>query len=162
MLDSLKEAGKSIGRELNRAWESLSDGWRELISRCSNALVHFDRAEQGNESDSFPRWGLMPAEVEETGSELIVRVEIPGIEKENCGLQIVGNTLFIRGEKRPVQESEGSTYYLAERAYGSFERSITLPKNVDGEKGQASYTHGVLVIRLPKAVSETVKNIPVE
>ena len=52
MLDSLKEAGKSIGRELNRAWESLSDGWRELISRCSNALVHFDRAEQDNESDT--------------------------------------------------------------------------------------------------------------
>ena len=42
MLDSLKQAGKNIGRELNRAWESLSDGWRELLSRCSNALVHYE------------------------------------------------------------------------------------------------------------------------
>ena len=60
MLDSLREAGKSIGRELNRAWESLSDGWRELLSRCSNALVHFERSGNGND-DQFPRWSLMNA-----------------------------------------------------------------------------------------------------
>ena len=83
MLDSLKEAGKSIGRELNRAWESLSDGWRELLSRCSNALVHFERNEYDNENDAFPRWALMNAEVEETAGDLIVRMEMPGIGKEN-------------------------------------------------------------------------------
>ena len=61
-----------------------------------------------------------------------------------------------------ARESEGSTYHLVERAYGSFERSISLPKSVDSEKSQASYVDGVLSIRLPKAVSETVRNIPVE
>ena len=162
MLDSLKEAGKSIGRELNRAWESLSDGWRELLSRCSNALVHFERKEYGNENDAFPHWGLMNAEVEETSGDLIVRMEMPGTGKENFSIRIIGNTLFIRGDKRIVRESEGSTYHLVERAYGSFERSISLPKNVDSEKSQASYVDGVLSIRLPKAVSETVRNIPVE
>ena len=161
MLDSLREAGKSIGRELNRAWESLSDGWRELLSRCSNALVHFERSGNGND-DQFPRWSLMYAEVEETPAELVVRLEMPGVGKESFSIRIVGNTLFIRGEKRWLRESEGSTYHLVERAYGAFERTIVLPKNVDSEKSQASYVDGILSVRLPKAVSETVRNIPVE
>ncbi|MCZ4053278.1 Hsp20/alpha crystallin family protein [Oxalobacter sp. OxGP1] len=161
MLDSLREAGKSIGRELNRAWESLSDGWRELLSRCSNALVHFERSGNGND-DQFPRWSLMNAEVEETPAELVVRLEMPGVGKESFSIRIVGNTLFIRGEKRWLRESEGSTYHLVERAYGTFERTIVLPKNVDSEKSQASYVDGILSVRLPKAVSETVRNIPVE
>ncbi|MBS7405327.1 MAG: Hsp20/alpha crystallin family protein [Oxalobacter sp.] len=161
MLDSLREAGKSIGRELNRAWESLSDGWRELLSRCSNALVHFERSGNGND-DQFPRWSLMNAEVEETPAELVVRLEMPGVGKESFSIRIVGNTLFIRGEKRWLRVSEGSTYHLVERAYGTFERTIVLPKNVDSEKSQASYVDGILSVRLPKAVSETVRNIPVE
>ena len=161
MLDSLREAGKSIGRELNRAWESLSDGWRELLSRCSNALVHFERSGNGND-DQFPRWSLMNAEVEETPAELVVRLEMPGVGKESFSIRIVGNTLFIRVEKRWLRESEGSTYHLVERAYGTFERTIVLPKNVDSEKSQASYVDGILSVRLPKAVSETVRNIPVE
>ncbi len=161
MLDSLREAGKSIGRELNRAWESLSDGWRELLSRCSNALVHFERSGNGND-DQFPRWSLMNAEVEETPAELVVRLEMPGVGKESFSIRVVGNTLFIRGEKRWLRESEGSTYHLVERAYGTFERTIVLPKNVDSEKSQASYVDGILSVRLPKAVSETVRNIPVE
>ena len=161
MLDSLRDAGKSIGRELNRAWESLSDGWRELLSRCSNALVHFERSGNGND-DQFPRWSLMNAEVEETPAELVVRLEMPGVGKESFSIRIVGNTLFIRGEKRWLRESEGNTYHLVERAYGTFERTIVLQKNVDSEKSQASYVDGILSVRLPKAVSETVRNIPVE
>ena len=54
MLDSLKQAGKNIGRELNRAWESLSDGWRELLSRCSNALVHYERDDYPDQEIAFP------------------------------------------------------------------------------------------------------------
>ncbi len=162
MLDSLKEAGKSIGRELTRAWESLSDGWRELLSRCGSALARYERPKYDHESDSFPCWGLINAEVEETPSDLVVRVEMPGVGKESFSIQIIGNTLFIRGEKQLVRESEESTYHLVERAYGAFERTIALPKNVDSERSQASYVNGVLLIRLPKAISETVRNIPVE
>ena len=162
MLDSLKQAGKNIGRELNRAWESLSDGWREILSRCSNALVHYERNDYPDQEISFPHWGLMAVEMEETATELVVRVEMPGVEKENCSIQVIGNTLFVRGVKQSIRETPSSTYYVVERAYGSFERSITLPKNVESDKAQATYVNGVLVIRLPKAISETIRNIPVE
>lgn len=82
-LDSLKQAGKNIGRELNRTWENLSEGWRELLSRSSSALTHFSRNkdEEHTGSDAlatFPCWGLLAGEVEEADKEIMVLMEAPG------------------------------------------------------------------------------------
>ncbi|AKH37512.1 MULTISPECIES: Hsp20/alpha crystallin family protein [Nitrosomonas] len=159
MLESLKEAGKSIGRELGRAWENLSDGWRELLTRSGEALTHFgrnkdDKNEVTTESESqlpvFPRWGLLAGEVEETDKEIVVRVEAPGIEKEDWQITIDGNKLYLSGEKRFERVTHDSTYHIMERAYGSFQRSIPLPHNVDIDRAEANYKNGVLTIHLPK------------
>ncbi|SFI93408.1 Hsp20/alpha crystallin family protein [Nitrosomonas sp. Nm34] len=156
MLESLKEAGKSIGRELGRAWENLSDGWRELLTRSGEALTHFGRSRNGvtTEGESqlpvFPRWGLLAGEVEETDKEIVVRVEAPGIEKEDWQITIDGNKLYLSGEKRFERVTHDSTYHIMERAYGSFQRSIPLPHNVDIDRAEANYKNGVLTIRLPK------------
>lgn len=165
MLDNLKQAGKNIGRELSRTWENLSEGWRELLSRGSNALTHFSFSRDdvlthsGGGLATFPRWSLLAGEVEELEKEIVVRVEIPGMEKENFTITIEGNELFLSGEKNYVRESKDSTYYVMERAYGSFQRTIPLPRNVDADKAQASYKNGVLSIRLPKLVSGNSKAI---
>jgi HSP20 family protein len=156
MLESLKEAGKNIGRELGRAWENLSDGWRELLTRSGEALTHFGRSknEVTTEGESqlsvFPRWGLLAGELEETDKEIVVRVEAPGIEKEDWQITIDGNKLYLSGEKRFERVTHDSTYHIMERAYGSFQRSIPLPHNVDIDKAEANYKNGVLTIRLPK------------
>lgn len=165
MLDNLKQAGKNIGRELSRTWENLSEGWRELLSRGSNALTHYsfskDEAlmQSGNTLATFPRWGLLAGEVEELEKEIIVRVEVPGMEKEDFSITVEGNTLFLSGEKHYERESRDSTYYVMERAYGTFQRTIPLPRNVDSDRAQASYKNGVLSIRLPKVVSDTSRTI---
>lgn len=165
MLDTLKQAGKNIGRELGRTWENLSDGWRELLSRGSNALTHFSVAkdealtQSGTSLATFPRWGLLAGEVEEMEKEIIVRVEVPGMEKEDFSITIEGNQLFLSGEKRYEREARDSTYHVMERAYGSFQRSIPLPRNVDADRAQASYKNGVLSIRLPKVESDSSKTI---
>lgn len=165
MLDNLKMAGKNIGRELSRTWENLSDGWRELLSRGSNALTHFsfskDEAftQSGSTLATFPRWSLLAGEVEELDKEVIVRVEVPGMEKEDFTITVEGNELYLSGEKRYERESRDSTYHVMERAYGSFQRSIPLPRNVDAERAQASYKNGVLSIRLPKVESESSRTI---
>jgi HSP20 family protein len=165
MLDTLKQAGKNIGRELGRTWENLSEGWRELLSRSSDALTHFAinkdeaRLESGALATS-PRWSLLAGEVEETAKEIIVRVEVPGMEKEDCHISIEGNMLFLSGEKRYQRETMDSTYHVMERAYGTFQRSIPLPRNVDTDKAEASYKNGVLTIRLPKTGTTTAKAIP--
>jgi len=165
MLDNLKLAGKNIGRELSRTWENLSEGWRELLSRGSNSLTHFispkDEAltQSGSTLAAFPRWGLLAGEVEEMDKEIIVRVEVPGMEKEDFSITVEGNLLYLSGEKRYERESRDSTYHIMERAYGSFRRSIPLPHNVDADGAQASYKNGVLSIRLPKVVSESSRTI---
>lgn len=166
MLDSLKQAGKNIGRELGRAWESLSEGWRELFSRSSDALTHFSRnkddAQEGNdELATLPSWSLLAGEVEETDKEILVRVEVPGIEKKDCRITIEGNVLYVSGEKRYERESHGSTYHVMERAYGSFQRTIPLPRNVDADNAEASYRNGVLSIRLPKPDADNSRNVRV-
>lgn len=164
MLDSLKQAGRNIGRELSRTWENLSEGWRELLSRSSNALTHFslnkDEAQtQSGSLATFPRWGLLSGEVEEMDNEIVVRVEVPGMEKEDIGITIEGNTLYLSGEKRYERETRDSTYHVMERAYGAFQRSIPLPRNVDADGAQASYKNGVLSIRLPKVTGENSRTI---
>jgi HSP20 family protein len=167
MLDTLKEAGKNIGRELGRTWENLSEGWRELLSRSSDALTHFSRSNksevqpEGGALASFPRWSLLAGEVEETDREIVVRVEAPGMEKEDCRITIEGNMLHLSGEKRYARETHDSTYHVMERAYGAFRRTIPLPRNVDAEKAEASYRNGVLSVRLPKVASEKGRSIPV-
>ena len=167
MLDSLKQAGKDIGRELGRAWENLSEGWRELLSRSSSALTHFarnNRNEARLERDAlatFPRWSLLAGEVEETGKEIVVRVEVPGMEKKDCRITIDGKTLYLSGEKHFEREAGNSTYHIMERAYGSFQRTIPLPRNVDVDKAEATYKNGVLSIRMPKLAREYSKTITV-
>lgn len=167
MLDSLKQAGKNIGREIGRTWESLSEGWRELLSRNNDALTLFSRSSKNGIQPengalaTFPRWGLLAGEVEETDKEIVVRVEVPGMEKEDCRITIEGNVLCLSGEKRFKREERGSTYHVMERAYGAFQRSISLPRNVDVDRAEASYKNGVMNIRLPKVADETGKTIKV-
>lgn len=164
MLDTLKQAGKNIGRELNRTLENMSEGWRELLSRSSNALTHFSLSKeealvQSGDLATFPRWSLLAVEVEEMDKEIVVRLEVPGMEKEDFTITVEGNTLYLSGEKRYERETGDSTYHMMERAYGAFQRTIPLPRNVDAERAQASYKNGVLSMRLPKVGVENIRTI---
>jgi HSP20 family protein len=153
MLDSLKRVGKEIRSELGRAWENLSEGWRELLTKSGDSLTHFVKAKEPEGSaplPAFPSWGLLASEVVDTDDALVVRVEVPGMEKEDCEITVVENTLYLRGEKRFEREAVEGRYSVMERAYGSFERAIPLPANVDMENADASFRNGVLTIRLPK------------
>ncbi len=166
MLDSFKQVGKSISRELGRTWENLTEGWHELLNRSNEALTHFTRNKDGEHIESssslsgFPSWSLLAGEVEETDKEILVRIEVPGMEKEDLQITIDGNVLYLSGEKRIERESHDSNYHIMERAYGSFQRAIPLPRNVRTDDAEASYKNGVLKIHLPKVTSEEVKNIP--
>ncbi|OGS95139.1 MAG: heat-shock protein [Gallionellales bacterium RIFCSPLOWO2_02_FULL_57_47] len=166
MLDSLKQTGKNIGRELSRTWESLSEGWRELLSRSGNALTHFSRNKDETQPEkgalaTSPRWSLLAGEVEETDREIVVRVEVPGMDKKDCRITIEGNMLYLSGEKHFERETSDSTYHVMERAYGAFQRTIPLPRNVDTDKAEANYKNGVLSIRLPKVDGEDSRTISV-
>lgn len=166
MLNSLKQTSQTIGREISRAWETLSEGWRELLSRSSGALTHFKRSKDDDQKNSdelatFPNWSLLAGELEETGKDILVRVELPGMDKDECQIRIEGNVLYLSGEKRFERETNDSTYHIMERAYGAFRRAIPLPQNVNIDKAEASFKNGVLTVRLPKQRSDGAKSIAV-
>ena len=72
------------------------------------------------------------------------------MDKADCSITIEGNLLRLSGEKRAVRETHNSTYHVMERAYGAFERTIPLPRNVAIEQARASFKNGVLTVHLPK------------
>ncbi len=155
MQDSLKHAGNHIGRKIGYAWDNLPEGWRELLSRSNSALTHFSRGEEEDqtrihEQDSFPHWGLLAVEIEETDKEILVHIEIPGLGKDDCHITVQGNKLCLYGEKRFEQKRTESTCHIMERAHGTFQRSILLPLIIDEYKAKASYKNGVLTVCLPK------------
>lgn len=90
-------------------------------------------------------------DVNETDKDIRVIAELPGMEPEDIDISLDRNALRIRGEKRADKEEKGKHYYRVERSYGSFQRVIPLPCEVDEDKIDATYKRGVLKVMLPKA-----------
>lgn len=91
-------------------------------------------------------------DVVETEREIRVITEMPGLKRENIDIDIENNVLTIRGEKREQRtEGEQGRWHLAERRYGTFTRSFVLPRDVDADNIQASFSDGVLTVTVPKS-----------
>ena len=153
-MDPLKNLRMRLEKGVVRAFENLTDGWRELLSRSSGALTHFHPSAKSEEaaeaSQDFPRWSLLAAETWETAQSVIIRMEMPGMRKEDIDISIRGNLLRIRGEKRSEGEHQSRLYRLTERAYGRFERTIPVPHSIEEEQVEVTYRDGVITVVLPK------------
>lgn len=90
-------------------------------------------------------------DISETDEDIHISVELPGLEPEDINISVARNTLTISGEKLAEREEEGQRFHRVERTYGSFQRSIPLPVEVDENKIKASYKRGVLKVNAPKA-----------
>ena len=89
-------------------------------------------------------------DVVENAEEYVVRLEAPGIHKENLDINLVGEILTITGKREMVPEVEGEGYLVRERVIGKFARTIRLPLPIAEKKVTAEYRDGVLVVHLPK------------
>jgi len=103
-----------------------------------------------------------PVDVAETESELVVNVEIPGVDPKDIDVSLSGDTLFIKGEKKPETEEKEEDYLLLERNYGTFTRSIRLPVEVQSDKISASHKNGVLTVVLPKSEGARKREIKIK
>jgi HSP20 family protein len=93
----------------------------------------------------------MPSvDVKETKESLQIFTELAGIDPKDVEVTVESGVLTLKGQRNFEKAVEGESYHRVERAYGSFERSFTLPTNVDPDKIQATYKHGVLELSLPK------------
>jgi HSP20 family protein len=89
-------------------------------------------------------------DVFEEGGDVIVKAELPGMEKKDIDVKLTKNTVTISGEKKKEEKVEKKNYYKVERSYGTFSRAVSLPSEVLTDKAKAHYSNGVLVIRVPK------------
>lgn len=96
----------------------------------------------------------------ETKDELIVKVELPGLEAKDVNVSVSSDMLTVKGEKEKEEEKDAQ-YHCVERHYGSFHRSFRLPSSVKGDKVEATFDKGVLKITLPKVEEARKKEIKV-
>lgn len=95
-------------------------------------------------------------------NEIVLKAELPGVNKEDIDLAITKDSLTLKGEIKKEEEVKEENYYTCERTYGSFTRTIALPTEVDSEKAKASFKNGVLEIILQKKEEAKPKEIKIE
>jgi HSP20 family protein len=116
----------------------------------------FERMEHG-----FPRWPslfrqgyetvMVPElDVRENTDSITIEAELPGVEEKDVAVTLTNGTLTIKGEKKQSKEEKNENYYLAERSYGAFERSLRLPETIDEAKIEAKFDKGVLKVKAAK------------
>ncbi len=154
---------------VSRAWDTISEGWSELVEHTGSALTrfHLPRSGSGVESPEDRlardgvRWGILAAETRIDDDSVHVAIEVPGMDKDNFDIHLTADVLVIRGEKKVERESTHGQYYVMERAYGSFERAIELPVPVSESGVTAEYKRGVLRVSLPRRSDAKVRRIEV-
>jgi len=138
--------------EFDRLQRGMDDLFGALTGRAGTAVA-------------TPFWSqarLFPlVNVKELPDSYLVTAEIPGMKKEDLEINIEGDTLTLKGERKPVDVGETASYHRRERATGLFQRSLTLPGKLDGENVKAIYKDGVLTVSLKKSAAALPKQIEI-
>ena len=103
-------------------------------------------------------WSVLGGNLFEDEQRVVIRLEVPGMEKENFNIEVIDEMLVVRGQKRFEHESSEGRYRLLQCAYGSFQREISLQVPVRVDRAEATYRNGVLRIELPKAPPGRVRS----
>jgi HSP20 family protein len=153
-LESLRESFGSL-------WDNLAEGRQHLTRSASGALTRFKPGDGANLpsaseiEDSFylptHGWAMLGGDVFEDEQRVVVRLEVPGMDKQDINLEVLDDTLVVSGEKRFERESSEGHWRVMQCAYGSFRRVVPLPAQVLSEQAKAAYKNGVLRVELPKA-----------
>ncbi len=144
-----------IGVDLRHPLENLRRQVDQLFEdfHISGLRLPFRR----NPFDAEPAWKRellghsMPAvDIAEKDKFFELSAELPGLDETNIEIKLSDGNLLIRGEKMEEIEENKKGYYLSERHYGAFERIFNLPKGIDPERIEASFSKGVLTVKMPK------------
>jgi len=154
---------------LSRAWETVTEGWREMVERAGDALTRFHPKSSGGElttreeriAERGTRWGVLASEVRVDSDHVEVAIEVPGMDPDDFDVNIDDNTLVVRGEKKVERERKEGRYHVMERAYGVFERAVRLPVPVEETGAKARYDRGVLHISVPRSAAHKTRRINV-
>ena len=163
------------------SWRQALGHLRESIHHSLDRWLHHDHAAEETRPGSLVRppageltrhdTSRLPmlftlrgpvVDIDETDDELIVSAEMPGLERDDFKVEVTGQRLVIRGEKKQALERQEQGYTYAERRYGAFAHAVSLPCEIATEKVKARYKNGVLRITLPKTAQAKAKRITVK
>jgi HSP20 family protein len=116
---------------------------------------------RGTNETPSARTQRIPVNVYDTGEDIVLVAPMPGVEAENIDIEVWGSAVTLRASLRGPGQTE-RTYLLHEWTYGPYERTITLPVEVDAQHANASHGNGVLVLSLPKAARAKSVRVPLQ
>ena len=153
---------KEVGVMALSPFRGFYDMQSEMNRMFDEAFGSLARGGGRREVDEATRWAPALDVLHEDG-DIVVRAELPGVKLEDVDITIHNGVLTISGERKAEQQREGSGYYVRERRYGSFRRSMTLPQGVDENSIHARFDGGVLEVRVAGAAAvQEPKRIQIE
>lgn len=144
-----------------------ADGGTGTLSRFRNEMERafdrffvepFDVAFHGRTGKEW----LPKLDVIEENDAITVRMELPGVSPKNVDVSLRDNILTISGHKETTSHEEGKNFYISEREFGSFRRSMELPQSCDPDRISASQDNGLLTVKIPRTKESTPKRISVK
>jgi len=140
-------------------WNPMRDmlSFNNRADRIFNDFFYPSRGMQMSKDSSWnPR-----VDIYEDEDAIVLKAELPGVEKDNIVVDVEGRVLTLKGERSSDNEVQEESYYRRERTFGSFERRFNLPDNVDPEKITADYKDGILKLGIPKPEENKPRQITV-
>lgn len=137
------------------------ESMRREMDRFFDELTPFSWLRENNGGSMMDVW-TPSTDMSEDENEYVIKMDIPGMTKDDIEVNFEDNRIVIRGERSEEEKEEKKDYIRKERYSGSFYRSFTIPKTVDEDQIKAKFEEGVLKINLPKAEVSKPKEVKVE
>jgi len=142
-------------------WDSFRD--LEAIQNGMNKMFDSSLLRWLDRDSGLLEGAWSPAiDIYDSKDNVMVKADIPGMNKDEIGVSVHGDTLIIKGEKDQDKEIKEKDFVRTERFYGAFNRAIHLPSEVDADKVTASYKNGVLELMLPKKEESKPKQLKID
>jgi len=137
--------------------------YRNLVSTQDrfNQLFNETFARAFGDPEATSRAWVPAVDIYETGENLVLQAELPGINPDDVEIRVEDNTLYLKGERKFEKEVKEENFHRVERSYGTFARSFALASSIDSDKVKAEYKNGILTLTLPKREEAKPKTIKI-
>jgi len=126
------------------------DSFQTDMNRLFDSFFSRTSGTAASGSNGYGRRWIPSMDLVETDDELVLRADLPGLDRDDVEIEVKDNVLTISGERKAEHEEKGEGFYRVERASGRFSRSLGLPQGVDASAVAAKFDRGVLEVRIPK------------
>ena len=159
---SVKNSKESTPSRMVNPFEEMDRLFENFMGRGWMRPFHFDHPMWSDWTSPIERKLLPRVDVIERDKVIVVRAQVPGVEKKDLSVTVTDNMVTIKGETSHETKEEKGDYFRRECSHGSFTRTIPLPHDVDGSQAKASFKDGMLELTVPKVDKPGKREVPIE